>query len=154
MRPCPWPVSDLLPHAHPMILIDEAVGWDSGSFVAAVTVRAGRPFVRTGRGAPAHLAIEWMAQTCGAYIGAEALAGGDTVSLGFLLGTRDFKASVPWFAEGERLEITATLVFHEGTMAVFDCGVAQTGRALAKAQLTLYQPEDAAALLAAQTTGN
>lgn len=39
MSACPWPIEDLLPHARPMILLDEAVGRVDGRFVSALTVR-------------------------------------------------------------------------------------------------------------------
>ncbi len=152
MSAFPWPIDDLLPHARPMILLDEVVGRVDGRFVAALTVRAGAPFVEPGRGAPAHVAIEWMAQTCGANAGAEALEAGGPVRLGLLLGTRDFRCSVPWFAEGERLEVSVAPVFRDEEIGSFDCVVtrADMGEELAKAQLTVYQPADAAALLASQ----
>ncbi|MGY0832728.1 ApeP family dehydratase [Azospirillum argentinense] len=152
MSACPWPIEDLLPHARPMILLDEAVGRVDGRFVSALTVREGAPFVVTGRGAPAHVAVEWMAQTCGAQVGVEAREAGGDVRLGLLLGTRDFRASVPWFAIGERLEVSVAPVFRDENIGSFDCVVtrAGTGEELAKAQLTVYQPEDTAALLASQ----
>ena len=152
MSAFPWPVDELLPHARPMILIDEVVGRVDGAFVTALTVRAGAPFVEPGRGAPAHVAIEWMAQTCGACVGAEAKESGAPVRLGLLLGTRDFRCTIPWFAEGERLEVSVVPVFRDEGMGSFDCVVARagTGEALATAQLTVFQPEDTPALLASQ----
>lgn len=148
----PWPIDDLLPHARPMILIDEVIGRVDGRFVAALTVRPGAPFVEAGRGAPAHVAVEWMAQTCGANAGVEALEAGGPVRMGLLLGTRDFRCSIPWFTVGERLEVSVAAVFRDDEIGSFDCVVtrAGTGEELAKAQLTVYQPADAAALLASQ----
>ena len=148
----PWTVDELLPHARPMILLDEVVGRVDGRFVVALTVREGAPFVRPGIGAPAHVAVEWMAQACGAQVGAEAREAGGPVRMGLLLGTRDFRCSVPRFAVGERLEVSVVPVFRDETMGSFDCAVARagSGEELAKAQLTVYQPEDAAALFASQ----
>ncbi len=150
LKPCPHPMDALLPHARPMILLDEAVGWDETRLVATVTVRSGSPFFETGKGMAAHVAIEWMAQACGAFVGAEALERGGPVRLGLLLGTRDFKAAVSWFSEGQRLTVSAALVYRDGEMGVFDCVVAADGAERAKAQLTVYQPADAVALLAGQ----
>ncbi|WP_431855363.1 hypothetical protein [Azospirillum sp.] len=152
MSTCPWPIEELLPHARPMILLDEVVGRVDGRFVSALTVREGAPFVAAGRGAPAHVAVEWMAQACGVQVGVEARESGGAVRLGLLLGTRDFRASVAWFAVGERLEVSVAPVFRDETMGSFDCVVTRTGTGeeLAKAQLTVYQPEDTAALLASQ----
>ena len=152
MSACPWPIGDLLPHARPMILLDEAIGRVNGRFVSALTVREGAPFVVAGRGAPAHVAVEWMAQTCGAQVGAEAKEAGGEIRLGLLLGTRDFRAAVSRFAVGERLEVSVAPVFRDENIGSFDCVVtrAGTGEELARAQLTVYQPDDTAALLASQ----
>lgn len=147
MKRCPWPVEELLPHARPMILIDTVESYDAGSLTAAVTVRAGEPFVEPGRGAPAHLAIEWMAQACGAFVGAEAKDAGEPVRLGLLLGTRNFAARQPWFAPGTRAVIAAALVYRDGEMGVFDCTVEIAGEQAVSAQLTVYQPLDTRMLL-------
>lgn len=110
--------------------------------VTAVTVKPGGFFFRPGHGMPAHVAIEWMAQTCGAFVGAEALTAGQPVRIGYLLGTRDFVAHVPWFADGMRLEVAARLVFRDQEMGVFDCLVRTADRSepVATARLTVYQP--------------
>ncbi|WP_448207152.1 ApeP family dehydratase [Azospirillum sp. sgz302134] len=150
VKPYPYPVDDLLPHARPMILLDEVLGRDETRLVAALTVRAGAPFFEPGRGMAAHVAIEWMAQACGAFVGAEALESGAPVRLGLLLGTRDFTAALSWFPEGLRVAVSASLVYRDGEMGVFDCAAEADGRTLAKAQLTVYQPADTAALLASQ----
>lgn len=151
MKRCPWPVEELLPHAHPMILIDAVESYDTGSLKAAVTVRAGRPFIDPERGAPAHLAIEWMAQACGAFVGAEAREAGQPVRLGLLLGTRNFTARQPWFPLSTRAGIEAALVYRDGEMGVFDCTVEVAGEQAATAQLTVYQPDDARILLENET---
>ncbi|AWK86268.1 3-hydroxylacyl-ACP dehydratase [Azospirillum thermophilum] len=150
----------LLPHARPMILLDEVVGRDEARLVAALTVRARAPFFEPGRGMAAHVAIEWMAQACGAFVGAEALESGGVVRLGLLLGTRSFSSSISWFPEGARVEVSATLDYRDGEMGVFDCtatlrgpevdGPEGDGQEAASAQLTVYQPADAGALLASQ----
>lgn len=147
MKRCPWPVEELLPHARPMILIDTVEACGAGSLQAAVTVRRGEPFIDSERGAPAHLAIEWMAQACGAFVGAEAREAGEPVRLGLLLGTRNFAASRPWFPLGTRAGIAAALVYRDGEMGVFDCTVEIDGERVVTAQLTVYQPHDARMLL-------
>ena len=147
-------IEDLLPHARPMILLDEVTNVGEGTLSAALTIRPGVLFFEAGRGVAAHVAIEWMAQTCGAYIGVAALEAGQPIRLGLLLGTRDFQATVPWFLEGERLNVTVTLAYMDGEMGAFDCVVTSvtSGDEVAKACLTVYRPEDAVTLLAAQAT--
>jgi predicted hotdog family 3-hydroxylacyl-ACP dehydratase len=150
----PYRIEELLPHARPMILLDEVTGVGEGTLSAALTIRPGVPFFEAGRGVAAHVAIEWMAQTCGAYVGVAAREAGQPVRLGLLLGTRDFEATVPWFLEGERLNVTVTLAYMDSEMGAFDCVITRplTGDRLAKACLTLYHPDDAITLLAAQST--
>ncbi|HLO75667.1 MAG TPA: hypothetical protein VK196_04345 [Magnetospirillum sp.] len=141
MTPCP-PPARLLPHAAPMLLLDETLSYDADAAAAAVTIRADHPFARP-EGVPAHVGIEFMAQTCGIWAGGEALRVNGTVRQGFLLGTRSYQAARPFFHFGERLEITARLVFRDQGMGVFDCRIAAAnGTTLAEAQLSVYQPED------------
>jgi predicted hotdog family 3-hydroxylacyl-ACP dehydratase len=144
----PYRIEDLLPHARPMILIDEVTGLGEETLSAALTVRSGRPFFEPARGVAAHVAIEWMAQACGAYVGFLALQAGQPLRVGLLLGTRNFQATVPWFLEGERLNVTATVVFMDAQIGSFDCIVTRAGSdiELAKARLTLYRPDDAMTL--------
>lgn len=155
MKPCPYPVQQLLPHAHPMILIDEIVGCEENRLWVGVAVRPGAPFFQEGCGIAAHIAIEWMAQTCAALIGLEALDAGRKPGLGLLLGTRNFKATVPWFRRGERLIVTGSLAYRDQQMGVFDCAVARDPGAevVATAQLTTYQPENIAALMETRSQG-
>ena len=143
MNPCPWPVEDLLPHGRPMLLLDEALSCDSEGACAAVIIRPDHLFARP-EGVPAHVGIEFMAQTCGLWAGGFAKRQGGAVRLGFLLGSRRYKAARPFFPFGERLEVTARLVFLDQGMGVFDCRIADgAGEVLAEAQLSVYQPDEA-----------
>ena len=76
--------------------------------------------------------------------------------MGLLLGTRNFQAAVPWFHEGDRLNVTATLVFMDSQIGSFDCTVAraESGAELAQARLTLYRLGDAMTLPEAAALGS
>jgi predicted hotdog family 3-hydroxylacyl-ACP dehydratase len=150
MQPCPHPIAALLPHAHPMILLDRVCGWEEGAIEAELAIRPDSPFFEQGKGIAAHIAIEWMAQSCGAYVGLEALLEAKPVRVGFLLGTRNFTAERDWFRAGEVVSVRAELVFRDGETGVFDCTVRCRDTVEAKAQLTLHQPADLAAVLASQ----
>jgi len=140
---CSYAVSDLLPHAPPMVLLDEVVCWERGNEVSAsITIHAQSPFFLDNNGVPSYVGLEYMAQTCGIYAGLEALAHNRPVRLGFLLGTRNFHASLRWFERGEKLFITARKVLHEDTMGVFDCRIRNAEAEIVSAQLNLYQPDD------------
>ena len=139
-----YTIERVLPHARPMILLDEVIGWTPQSLTAAVTIRKGQLFFRA-EGIPAHIAIEYMAQACGAFAGIEALQSGQAPRIGLLLGTRNFSADRKWFREGERLRIVVDVVYREDAMGVFDCLVENdvNDDRLASARLTVYQPVDA-----------
>jgi predicted hotdog family 3-hydroxylacyl-ACP dehydratase len=141
MRTCAHPIADLLPHAPPMVLLDAVRGWDKDRLEAEVTIRRDGLFFRPGLGVPAHVGIEYMAQACGAFAGLEARKTGDDVRIGFLLGTRRYRATVDWFAEGMRLTVRIVEIFRDGSMGVFDCAILGNGREQATAQINLYQPD-------------
>ena len=148
MKPCPHSLDSVLPHKHPMILIDEIVGYDAACIKSAVTVRANAQFFRPGRGIPAHVGLEWMAQTCGAFAGAHALDNGGGIRTGLLLGTRDFVSAIRWYREGQRVEVHAKQLFDDGQIGSFECSITQedTGKLLATACLTVYQLDAGGAL--------
>lgn len=139
MTPAPPPIASLLPHRPPMNLLDEVVSWDGTTLVAAVTIRPETLFLEEG-GVPAHIGIEYMAQTCGAFAGAQALDAGRAVRIGFLLGTRRYTVHRPRYALGERLTVTASLVYADEAMANFDVRIEVSGGLAAAAQLTVFQP--------------
>jgi predicted hotdog family 3-hydroxylacyl-ACP dehydratase len=146
---CPYEVHRLLPHQPPMLLLDEVLGWNAERIVAGLTVRPDSLFL-DDQGLPAHIAIEWMAQACGAWVGVQALEAGQPVRIGFLLGTRDFKSRISWYQLGNRVTVTASVVFNDGQMAVFDCTVAHDTEVCATARLNVFQPTDLDAMLKEQ----
>ena len=80
-----YTIEQALPHDHPMILLDEVVDWNSEQILTAVTIRPSQPLIQPA-GMPAHVAIEYMAQACGAFVGIEALeAGLSAVEVGELV---------------------------------------------------------------------
>ena len=146
LKPCRYAVSDLLPQEQPMLLLDAIVGWNDDCLVSEVNIRADSMFLASD-GMPPHIAIEWMAQTCGAMVGLQSLEQGEAVRIGFLLGTRDFVARVSRFALGDKLTVTVRPVFSDGQMAVFDCQVKLASEVCATARLNLFQPESLEAML-------
>jgi predicted hotdog family 3-hydroxylacyl-ACP dehydratase len=148
MKPCLHPIEAVLPHAQPMILLDEIVGYDEESLTAGVRIRPGIPFYRPGCGVPAHIGLEWMAQTCGAFAGVKARDAGGQIQVGLLLGTRNFTAILPWFVNGDRLTVTATQMFNDEQIGAFECMICRSGddTPVAKAQLTVFRPKDGAAM--------
>jgi predicted hotdog family 3-hydroxylacyl-ACP dehydratase len=138
----PWTMAQLLPHRPPMILLDEVVDEAPETLAASVTIRAGAAFV-TELGAPAHVGIEYMAQACGAWVGLAARRAGNEPALGYLLGTRRFRAEIEHFPLGARLLVRVAVSFRDGPLGVFDCTISDAaGRELAAASLTLMSGEE------------
>ena len=133
------PIEQLLPHGPSMVLLDEVLSVGDDALSAAVVIRRSAPFFEPG-GVPCHIGIEYMAQACGAFAGAEARAAGEAVRIGYLLGTRRFTSVVDRFAEGDRLIVTAALSYRDEAMGVFDCRIERLGEKIATAQLTVFQP--------------
>ena len=125
-----------------MLLLDKVVGYDDTAVVASVTITESSLFL-TREGVPGHVAIEYMAQACGAFAGAMALDAGEPVKIGLLLGTRMCRVLMPWFRVGDRLTVSASIVFRDEQMAAFDCKIEIDGQLAADAQLKVYQPDDA-----------
>jgi predicted hotdog family 3-hydroxylacyl-ACP dehydratase len=133
---------ELLPHRAPMILLDEVLAHDADALTAVVEIGADTLFAEP-EGVPAYVGIEYMAQACGAFVGALARAAGQEPRIGYLLGTRNFEANVTWFRPRDRLVVTVTPVVRDEMMGAFDCRIARGGEVLATAQLNVYQPADA-----------
>lgn len=148
MKSCSYTVEQLLPHAPPMVLLDEVIGNGAGKLVAGVTIRSDSPF-SGAEGVPAHVAIEYMAQACGALAGIEALEAGIPIRLGLLLGTRNFHATESVYRVGERLVVTVAEVLRDERIGVFDCRTERDSKVVANATLTVFRPaegEETAAL--------
>lgn len=147
-----YPVELVVPHRRPMIWIDEIVARRSDGIVATATVRATDLLFQAGKGTPSHVAIEWMAQTCAAFAGSKALDEKTAVGIGFLLGTRDFRATRNWLTEGTRFCVTAQLEYLDAEMANFACEVAEAleGSVVATASLNVFHPKDVLALINTQ----
>ena len=102
LRDCPYSIEELLIHRPPMLLLDKVIGYNETEVVASVIITESSLFLSSD-GVPGHVAIEYMAQACGAYAGAMALDAGAPVKIGLLLGTRMCRVLVPWFRVGDQL---------------------------------------------------
>ncbi|UTA48729.1 hypothetical protein L1F30_04095 [Simiduia sp. 21SJ11W-1] len=146
-EPPRWPLPDLVPHAKPMSLLDEVVRIGEGELLAKVTLNPDSVFAGP-EGVPAHVGIEYMAQSIAAFAGHAALARGERVQLGFLVGTRRYQSNVAHFAPGETLWVhVQELVQGDNGLSVFECQI-RSHTAKLEANLNVFQPEDAAQFLA------
>ncbi len=129
-------IDDLLPHAGPMVLLDEVTAVSEDSLSARLTVRADGLF-DNAEVVPALLGIEYMAQTVAAWAGYHAQRRGEPVRPGLLLGAREYHSSTAEFKVGETLDVNAALVMQSAAgMAVFDCTI-DNERLAVSARLTV-----------------
>lgn len=139
-----WPLSELLPHAGDMILIDQILSFDEEQIHTRLTVKPGGLFNRADGSLPAWVGIELMAQSVAAYAGCRAHQKGEAVELGFLLGTRKFECNVEHFPVGSELTIHGLRSLEDDNgMGVFECHLTGDG-IRASARLNVFRPPQAA----------
>jgi len=138
-----WTLTDLLPHAGNMILLDELLSCDDDAVHTRVTVRP--CLFSDGNGElPGWIGLELMAQSVAAWAGVRAKRAGQPVELGFLIGTRKYECNVPVFPNGRALHIHARASLEDASgLGVFECEL--TGDGIhASARLNVYRPPQVA----------
>lgn len=145
-------IDDVVPHAGPMSLLDRVIDFDDDSLQAEVTLRPQSLFAEE-RGVPAWVGMEYMAQTIAAYAGVQRRLSGLEVKIGFLVGSRRYESSHPYFPLGSTLIIEVTREFQaDNGLGVFACSIRgedpMGGEINATAALNVFQPEDADEFLA------
>jgi predicted hotdog family 3-hydroxylacyl-ACP dehydratase len=145
-------IADVLPHAPPLLLLDELLDNGPEHVSCAVTIRPDTLFCDGVKGVPSWVGLEYMAQTLSSYSGIAEAKQGLKPSVGLLLGSRRYRAEVPYFPIGSRLRIVATLaLLDENDLAAFDCllycdqGSQQT--LWAKGDIKAYRPKDLMAVV-------
>jgi len=137
----------LLPHKHPMLLLDSLIASDKDSIAVGIIVRNDYPF--TGHIIGSWIGLEFMAQTAGVLAAINSSGNAKEPQLGFLLGTRRYTAYVPEFFPGQKLRVDITMEPPNGSQMMSAKGVIadEAGNLLCAASLTLYQPGDDAIYL-------
>ncbi|MFY9344010.1 MAG: hypothetical protein WAT39_16090 [Planctomycetota bacterium] len=103
MRPYP-PITDLVPHTPPALVLEELVHWEPGAATLRFTVREHGLLVANGR-VDASVTLEWMAQGAAACLGHEAFRGGEGVRVGMVVGVRKLQLLREHFAVGECITV-------------------------------------------------
>lgn len=133
------PVSELVPHRPPMLLLDAVTGWDGVQLECAVVVRADWLLVQQGR-MPAAGLLEVMAQAVAAECGLRGHARGEPVRVGMLTGCRSLQLHAPTVPVGTALRVRARQVVDLGAAAEFLCHVMTLdGRVLAEGALQVVR---------------
>jgi len=136
------PVSELLPHRPPMILIDQVIAYDPPTITCTVCTRSAY-LPKSGPG-EISLAVgyEWMAQTIGAYVGLTAKLANHSIKIGFLLGTRRAEFFTDCFKEHQAITCCTKLLGHFDELGVFDSELFAGKTLLMRGQIKVYQPND------------
>jgi predicted hotdog family 3-hydroxylacyl-ACP dehydratase len=140
-------IDEFIVHRPPMRLLDRIVSVSESDAVAETIVRSDNPFFERGRGLPAYIGLEMMAQAIALIDGAKRRSNGLPANIGFLLGCRRYVSRRERFAEHEKLTVSASMVFGDGAMFAFDCRLDDDQGQVATANLKVYAPADPRAFL-------
>jgi len=136
------PAAEFVLHREPMLLLDRLVDVGPGFALCEWQVLESNSFTVPGFGIPAYVGIEYMAQCIAVYAGARARVRGLSPPLGFLLGTRHYRAEMKYFGVGVtyRLECRELIRDDEG-MGSYDCQILLHDKSVAKARLTVLEKQ-------------
>lgn len=141
------PIENYVPHRGAMLLLDRLLEAGPEHAIAQVRVARDGAFLEDGK-VPAWIGIEYMAQTVSAWAGFQARQKNEPVKIGFLLGSRKFEAVQPWFAAGSVLRVEAHCELQGSNgLGMFSCRVYDNGNLAAQAQISVFEPEDGAAVV-------
>jgi len=136
-RPRLPPLTELVPHRAPMLLLDEVSSYDDISVECLVVLRDDSPFVERGR-VRATLALEYLAQSIAVWTGLQGRARGEPVRIGYLVGARELTFAVDHFRVGDELRLRASRLGGDSTLGAFACSVVRGGDTLASGTLNVY----------------
>jgi predicted hotdog family 3-hydroxylacyl-ACP dehydratase len=133
-------IERLLPHRGAMRWIDRLLDCDADSVRVEAVVRDDHVLARAD-GVPAFAGIEFMAQAIACWAGTRALARGEAVRPGFLLGTRRYVCHRPSLAYGLCLTIEARCeLFGENGLGMFACRILDGDEEIACANVSVFEP--------------
>jgi predicted hotdog family 3-hydroxylacyl-ACP dehydratase len=146
-------VERLVPHRGGMLWLTRVLRVDEDGVDAEAVVREEHLLADPeADGLPGWVGIEYMAQGIAAWAGGRALARGETVKAGFLLGSRRYECRRPLLAWGLRLRIEARREFMgDNGLGMFACRLLDGDEEIAVANVSVYEPPDPQAFLDSQT---
>jgi len=134
-------ITELVPHAAPMLALEELCAWEDGFARARLVVRSDGPFAHDGT-VEGLAALEWMAQGVAACVGMEAWQGGGLVRVGMVVACRRLALARPTFQVGEELVVEVRRVHGNESASHFETEVRDAaGERVAQATLTLVHAE-------------
>ena len=148
----PYAIEEVVPHKHPMILIDELISYDLTKACCQVTITTNSNFYNPViKSVPNYVALEYMAQSIAAFANANEKDLGGEVAIGFLVSSRKFKVLQGNFSLGMQLQIFVEQLYDEDSgLSAFSCVVKHHEKIMAEAKINIFQPSDARTFLAQQ----
>ena len=143
------PVSDFVPHSDPMVLLNRIVDFTDNQLIAEVDISSQSRFFDTAiEGIESWVSVEYMAQAVAALAGVRSRLKGETVKLGFLLGTRKMELLQPIMSEGKTYSIEVEELFMDDSgLGAFRCLVKLGQTTIAQAKLNVFETNDEDQLL-------
>lgn len=146
-----YSIAEVLPHEGRMLLLDELVEYGEEHVVSAVTIRTDSVLCEPGLGVPSWVGLEYMAQTVAAFSGVEEVRQGMKPRIGLLLGTRAYKAMVPYFPVGAHLIVRGEMLVRDADdLVAFACQIRCGDALYATGDVKAARPRDTRALVRAQ----
>ncbi len=140
-----YPVTELVPHSPPMVLINRIVDTQPEGLTAEIDITEESLFFDNAmQGVPVWVGIEYMAQAIAALAGIRAKMEKQEIKLGFLLGTRKYKSLQQSFQSGRCFQIKVQqLYMDESGLASFDCSISSGDEIYAQARLNVFETDNA-----------
>ena len=142
-------LEQVLPHEHPMILLDELIECNDNSITTQINISDNSPFFdKALNGVPSWVGIEYMAQSIAAFAGIHSVLANELIRVGFLLGSRKYKADTDIFTQGQQVKVVANELYNEPEgLAQFDCQLIIAEQIVASAKVNTFRPQNADELL-------
>lgn len=138
------PIEELVPHRHPMLLIDSVTSFEPTRLTGTFTPEEGS--WDDPRGLPSYAGIEIIAQGIAALnsLTSRISEGATQPSVGVLLGARSYEAAMPFFPFGRRIliEIEEKMQDPVGFGAFLGTLRDEEGRTLASSTVKVFRPAD------------
>lgn len=136
-------ITEVVPHRGMMVLLDRLLDESAEHVRAEYTPKADAWYADANGNMPGWFGIEMMAQAIAAHAGLTARRNGGQPRIGFLLGTRRYKANASHFPAGMPLTINVNMSFREENgLGAYECSIHDANHELANATIKAFEPPD------------
>lgn len=126
-----------------MLLVDLLVAFSEEAAECEFRVSPDNAFNVKGKGVPAYVGVEYMAQCIAVHAGVRAHLEGKPPPIGFLLGSRKLELREGYLEQGRAYTAGCRQILRGGDgMGSFDCTITNEGRPIASARLAVLERHD------------